>query len=257
MANPFPGMDPYLEGPFWSVVHHNLIEQMAFQLSAKIRPKYLALTEERIVVATPDDIERPARQERLPDVAVFGPPGLAGTATSVIAGPFVMEAVIPEQMKQSFVEIRDAKNRRLITAIELLSPTNKRGDGLMEYRKKRNEYLTSEVHFVEIDLLRIGERFPVRGPLPSVPYFVFLSRAHRRPRLDVWPIALNQPLPTVHVPLAVGDDDTTLDLQQALTTAYNGYGYDDAVDHSSQPTVPLDAAQSEWTEGCLRQAGMR
>ncbi|MBM4077063.1 MAG: DUF4058 family protein, partial [Planctomycetes bacterium] len=27
MPNPFPGMDPYLEGPMWSVVHHNLIEE--------------------------------------------------------------------------------------------------------------------------------------------------------------------------------------------------------------------------------------
>ena len=29
MANPFPGMDPYLEGPQWMSVHANLTEEMA------------------------------------------------------------------------------------------------------------------------------------------------------------------------------------------------------------------------------------
>ena len=57
MSNPFPGMDPYLEGPLWSVVHHNLIEEFARQLTPKLRPKYRARTEERIVVAAPDPIE--------------------------------------------------------------------------------------------------------------------------------------------------------------------------------------------------------
>ena len=35
MASPFPGMDPYLEGPMWSMVHNSLIEELARQLTPK------------------------------------------------------------------------------------------------------------------------------------------------------------------------------------------------------------------------------
>lgn len=57
MSNPFPGMDPYLEGSLWNVVHRNLIDELARQLMTKLPDRYLALTEERIVLATLDPIE--------------------------------------------------------------------------------------------------------------------------------------------------------------------------------------------------------
>ena len=70
MANPFPGMDPYLEGPLWTTVHSNLIEEIARQLAPRLRPKYLALTNQRVVVATPDSVEAPLIS-RFPDVGVY------------------------------------------------------------------------------------------------------------------------------------------------------------------------------------------
>lgn len=53
MSNPFPGMDLYLEGPLWTTVQSNLVEEIARQLAPKLRPKYLALTNQRVVVAGP------------------------------------------------------------------------------------------------------------------------------------------------------------------------------------------------------------
>ncbi len=257
MANPFPGMDPYLEGPAWTTVHSNLIEEIARQLAPKIRPRYLALTNERVVVATPDPIElRPTT--RLPDVGVYGSEaGDRPGESTIAAAPLVLDALLPESIPQSLVEIRDVYERRLVTAIELLSPSNKRGEGLAEFQAKRREYLVGDVHYLEIDLLRIGERFPVAGALPSVPYFVFLSRASKRRRVGIWPIPLEQPLPTVPVPLLAGDADVPLDLQHAFDTIYDLFSYDRAADHSGRPAEPLTPDQAAWVESRLRAAGLR
>ena len=43
MPKPFPGMDPYLEGPLWVSVHTALIVEFAKQLAPKLEPKYVAL----------------------------------------------------------------------------------------------------------------------------------------------------------------------------------------------------------------------
>lgn len=223
MPNPFPGMDPFLEGPSWSTVHANLVEEIARQLSIKLRPKYLAISCERVFIVQPDDVS---------------------------------SVLLPETMTETYVEISDVATRSLVTAIEVLSPTNKRGDGLAEFRKKRLEFLRGSAHYLEIDLLRSGERFPMTGPLPSVSYFVFLSHAERRPQVTAWPISLNEPLPTIAVPLMSGDPDVELNLQQAWETIYDLFRYELLVDHTRNPTVPLSAEQDRWAQACLRNSGV-
>lgn len=59
------------------------------------------------------------------------------------------------------IEIRDVARRQLVTAIEILSPTNKRGEGRLEYLAKRRRLLLSTAHLMEIDLLRQGQRVPI------------------------------------------------------------------------------------------------
>jgi hypothetical protein len=168
-----------------------------------------------------------------------------------------MNILVPEPIEQTFVEIRDTLNRQLVTAIEVLSMTNKRGDGLVEYQRKRREMLAGPAHFIEIDLLRAGQRFPVEGTLPSAPYFVFLSRQNRRPRAELWPIALECALPTVIVPLLPGDDDVELDLQVVLTTVYHAYRYGQPEEHQGDTLPPLSPEQMVWVEEKLRAAGLR
>ena len=260
MPNPFPGMDPYLEGPMWSTVHSNLIEQMAWQLSPQLRPKYRVMTNQRVVLTRPDPIELAPMPTRYPDVGVYES-GQVGTEvdsnSEVLVAPMTFRALMPEAVTQTFLEIQTTDSQSLVTAIELLSPTNKRGDGLKEFRNKRQEILAGPAHYLEIDLLRIGERFPVLQVLPSVAYFVFLSRAGRRPRTDVWPIAVEQPLPKVPVPLLRGDVEVTLDLQAAWNAIYEHYGYHDPMNHMGQPVVPLSAEQQTWADECLHTAGLR
>jgi hypothetical protein len=251
MHSPFPGMDPYLEGSLWITVHTQLGAEVARQLAPKLRPKYLALTTERFVLTEPESVAVATRG--YPDVGVVatgrGEPGSPGT--TIAAAPLRLATVMPESVPQITVEIRDASNRTLVTAIEVLSPVNKRGGGREEYLAKRRRLLLSSAHLIEIDLLREGTRVPMRDPLPAAPYFVFLSRAEDRPVIEVWPVALSQRLPAVPVPLLAGDPDVLLDLQQALTNIYDLLGYDLAIDYRKPPEVPFSPEEAEWAAGIL------
>jgi hypothetical protein len=229
MANPFPGMDPYLEGDLWPAVHANLATEITRQLVPKLRPKYIALTTQRVTQAV-------------------------GAAA---AAPLIANFLPAMPVPQYGVEIRDPVGRRLVTAVEILSPTNKRGDGRDEYAVKRQELLAGPTHLVEIDLLGVGDRFPVDRPLPSVPYFVFVSRAGRRPQVGIWPIALSAPLPSVPVPLDPGDPDVMLDLQAVLSGLHEAMGYDLSVDYTRPPPGPLSPEDAAWIDQQLRTGGRR
>jgi hypothetical protein len=257
MPSPFPGMDPYLEGSLWTTFHFAFGAEIVRQLAPRLRPRYLVLPVERFVIDTFDDIAITANI--YPDVGVAKsaretPAFYAPTAT---ISPLHLATVIPEAVPHVSIEIRDTANRQLVTAIEILSPTNKRADGRMEYLAKRRRILLSTTHLLEIDLLRQGRRLPMRDPLPPTEYFILLSRAENRPISDVWPLALPDPLPTVPIPLLPGDADVPLDLQQTFTATYDLLGYDLAIDYTGVPEPALDGAASAIADSLLHMAGLR
>lgn len=252
MPSPFPGMDPYLEGSLWQSVHFQLTTEIARQLAPKLRPRYLALTPERFVYELPEDVAITARM--YPDVGLVesGRSRLPRAEGGVLTAPLRIPTEIPTAVPHVSVEIRDTARRLLVTAIEVLSPTNKRGDGRAEYLVKRQRLLRSTAHLVEIDLLRAGQRVPMQRSLPSAPYFILVGRSDVRPETDVWPVPLEQPLPTIPVPLLPGDPDVMLDLQSAFTTVYDSIGYDLAVDYSQPPEVALPEELAGWVAEWLR-----
>ncbi len=260
MPSPFPGMDPYLEGSEWTSVHTELSSEIARQLAPQLRPKYVARTTRRFVTDLPEDVSISVG-DLYPDIGVFHARPLrealtAGAAIAATPAPLRMTTVTPSRAPEVTVEIRDVANRALVTAIEVLSPTNKRGEGYREYLDKRERLLNSAAHLIEIDLLRAGRRVPMKEPLPDAPYFVFLSRAERRPILEVWPIQLSDPLPAVPVPLLPNDPDVTLDLQRALNTIYDALNYDLSVNYARPPEMPLPEAAARWATERLRAAGL-
>src|SRR6266511_3021566 len=131
-----------------------------------------------------------------PDAYILRESGTAERyGADTLTAPIRMAAPIESTMKEHFVEVRSVGDLELITAIEILSPSNKRGEGREKYLAKRRRILRSEVNLVELDLLRGGERLPMLAPYPPEPYFVLVHRANSRPIADVWPIPLSAALP--------------------------------------------------------------
>jgi Protein of unknown function (DUF4058) len=258
MPSPFPGMDPYLEGSEWVSVHIELSAEIARQLAPKVRPKYIVRTARRFVTEMPEDIAV-TRGDMYPDVSVVDtalPQGKETGPVAVAPTPLQLATVMPSRVPHVSIEIRDVAQRELVTAIEILSPSNKRGEGYQEYLNKRHRILLSTAHLIEIDLLRQGRRVPMQQPLPTAPYFIFLSRAERRPLLEVWPIQLPMRLPVIPVPLLADDPDVPLDIQLALTTVYDTFNYDLSVDYTRPADVLLAGDAAVWAAEQLRQAGI-
>ena len=256
MPSPFPGMDPYLEGAEWQSFHAQFASEFVRQLSPQLLPRYFAHPIRRTVFADPEEIG--ISSARVPDVSVLQSDADASFSPEPAdqSGSLVLTTVMLEPIPQVAVEIRDARDRELVAAVELLSPANKYGQGYTEYVKKRNEFLLS-THLLEIDFLHGGRRVPMREPLPSADYYVFLSRAGRRPRTRVWPIGLRDRLPRVPVPLRPGDAEASLDLQAAFDAVYDSVGYRYTNDYSGPPPVALPEDDLEWIDERLRAAGLR
>lgn len=259
MPSPFPGMDPYLEGDLWTTLHSSLANAIVAQLAPQLKPKYVAVPTERFIVEDPEDVAIET-YDIIPDVAAAEgiPTKARRTNRAEVAGaPLQLATIVNPGIPHTNVEIRDTKRRRLVTAIEILSPTNKRGRGRRQYLAKRQRILDSSAHLIEIDLVRSGARVPMRKPLPDQPYFVLVSRAENRPVLDVWPIGFRDPLPTIPVPLLRNDPDASLALQKAFSDVYDLIGYELMVDYSKPPDNPLPKAIVPWANTLLRKAKLR
>ena len=156
MPSPFPGMDPYLEHPeLWPGVHHRLIVAIANFLSPQLRPKYSVYLEVRMY----ETID--------PDVSVLSNKGQTSTPSSTASSvavatpattPTIVTLPMPITVRQGYLEIKEVATKQVVTAIEILSPVNKRaGKGRDAYLSKREDILGSLTNFVEIDLLRSHE----------------------------------------------------------------------------------------------------
>jgi hypothetical protein len=251
-------MDPYLEGELWIGFHGDLCTQIKWLLAPQLRPKYYPYSKRYLMRESSANMEITA--DIIPDVGVSkaGPAGMPASAGAVLIAPLEMRTLMSVAVPHYRIEIRDVKKRQLVTAIEFLSPTNKRKPGRAQYLRKRERILESTCHLVEIDLLRKGKRVPMEDPYPEgTCYFVLVSREEKRPRTDVWPVAITQSLPCIPIPLLPGDPDVTLNLQDALDKIYDQGMYGDAIDYKLPPDVHLSADQEQWADQRLREMKLR
>lgn len=262
MPSPFPGMDPYLEGELWQEFHERLAHQISEQLLKVLPSRYVALLAKRYVLHQPSvGLLSLPEEERViyPDVHVAQtPPRVAETAVAyntVAVTPPVAQVVslIAEEVPVMSVEVHDAANRLLVTAIEIFSPVNKMGTGWVEYAEKREALLKKRVHLLEIDLLRRGRRIILGGDPPPADYYAYLSRFTHRPLTDVWAIGLRDPLPVVPVPLLPPDADVSLDLQRAVNACYDLVRYERLLDYTAPPPPPpLTETDAAWLDEQLK-----
>lgn len=252
MASPFPGMDPYLEGEMWQEFHTRLANQISAQLMPLLPRSYVALLAKRYVLDSPGvGLFAPSERIFYPDVhvahvheaAVAGYGGQSRLAEPAVEIPSL------EEVPVLTVEIRDIAERRLVTAIDILSPVNKRGDGYREYMQRRTDLFRSRVHLLELDLLRLGTRIQLLREPPPATYYVYLSRGDRRPLTQVWPIGLRETLPVVPVPLLEPDPDVPLDLQAAVIACFELVGYGRLLDYASPLPPPLTDEEAAWVKG--------
>lgn len=260
MQSPFPGMDPYLEQSWlWPRVHLGLISALQRHIAPRVRPKYLVAADSRVYLDfgwTFDDekelLGRPdlhlTIQERSRQYAVAG------------GGPDVVNMVtaqlpVPEEVTEWFLEIQEVGTRRVITVIEILSPTNKRaGSGRAAYEAKRLQVLGSLTHLIEIDLLRAGPALPPRLPADvAADYRILISRAEDRPKVDVLAFGVRQAIPDFPVPLEAGDPELDVPLNALLHELYDEVGYDLAVDYQRPPVPPLGAEDAAWAEAVVKE----
>lgn len=246
MPSPFPGMNPYLEQSLvWHDFHERAIPLMADMLAAQLDPAFVVKIDEQIYLQ-----ELPADSRRLigrGDVTIPRNPAAesASGSTATLAAPFEGRLPGVDEERQSFLEIRDRASWKVVTVIELLSPTNKNpGPDREQYLAKRLRLLNSWVHFVEIDLLRGGPRMPVEN-LPACDYCVLVSRWEQRPRTGLWPIRLREVLPTIPIPLTAPAADVQLDLQQALHRLYDAARYVNWI-YTAEPEPPLSCQDADW-----------
>jgi len=152
MSMVFPGMDPYLEDPqVWPDVHASLIVYLREHLRPLLRPRYIVAIESRVFVEGPAS-DRPI----IPDAWVrpTRPEAPDETAVLLEADPAVEVQVLPLEVEETYLTIRDRQSgQRLVTVIEVVSPTNKyAGPGRESYVAKQTEIRRSTAHLVEIDL---------------------------------------------------------------------------------------------------------
>jgi hypothetical protein len=244
MPSPFPGMNPYFEqDDVWHDFHERFIPAAAAMIEEQVGPEYIVKIDEQMYIHEPWAEER--RLHGRSDVSVAEVRETSPAESATIAAPAVVELPVVDVERHSFLEIRDRRSRRLITVIEVLSPSNKApGPDREQYLAKRGRTFASSAHLVEIDLLRGHGRMPMTDA-PDCDYCILVSRAAERPRAGVWPLQLRDPLPTIPIPLQPGDADVQLDLQRLLQRVYDAAGYAKYIyDESPQP--PLSPEDAAW-----------
>src|SRR5438132_2510203 len=271
MPSPFPGMDPFVEkNPLFHELHTQMLAEAQGQLQPQLRPKYIARLERHLSEGSVWDLELgvASLQGKEPDITIAtGSPTVSSSgSTAVLARP---TASASEELEADELALRkqrriviyvQARPRLAVTTIELLSPSNKElgAIGQIRYLEKRSSALHGGLHWVEIDLLRGGQRpsIPLELPEPA-DYLAYMAQATPtgwNHLAYTW--RLRDPLPKLPIPL-LGADQALLDLEACFQEAYDRIAADDEVDYAHDPPPPpLKEDDRAWVDAALRQNGV-
>ncbi len=251
MKSPFPGMDPFLESQKWRDFHASLIYGVREFLTSRLTPRYVVDIEEAIYL---DEETGNGEQVRYPDVSIregdLGEPAPTYSEVSAVAVmPVIYTLPRPKLYRQRYLALRERESKRLITMIEVLSPTNK-SEGFLQYEEKRQQVFSRPIHLVELDLLRGGRRPPTVEPLQPNDYYAFVCRHEQRPQVQVYAWSLRQPMPPVGIPLKGASEQIELDVQSVFDTLYDRAGYAYSLNYDA----PVEPAVSKKDAAWIREA---
>ncbi len=265
MPSPFPGMDPFLEHRLsFGDLHGRLHFCLSEQLQSRLPAPYFAAISERLVVeveeAKPRWIESDTDVLRSYHDDDSGGGVAVATSFHTRTEPIIVTDDMPETQK--FVEIRtrnEDDSERLVTSVEVLSPSNKRpGPGRILYRQKQREVWSAGVSLVEIDLLRSGEHTTLIDherlvlAAPQADYHVCVTAAWNTVEKLLYAFRVEDQLPEVAVPLLPKDGFVALDLQVVFNRCYDSGPYPRRVRYDIQRLdPPLKPHQQEWASKLL------
>jgi hypothetical protein len=229
-------------------------------LQERLPQDLVAVAEEEVVAIGGGESARTFR----PDVQVRDPwPGsssddwrLAEEATA----PAPIHVFMDDEVER-WIEIRDDVGR-LITVIELLSPTNKLESRERDrYDAKRRMFVSGGANLVEIDLVRQGSSVfpePIRETMrrAGACYGVCVFRTAQSNGREVYPIRLRERLPAIRVPLRPADDVVLLDLQPLIDQCHERGRYH-RLDYRRDLDPPLAPDDARWLDDRLRGHGLR
>ena len=250
-------MDPYLER-FWNDVHGKLVTYVADRLNEELPARFRASLQDRVIIASVDD---PSYAVRYPDVAVVEAPfgssaAPAARSQGTAVRGFHVVRYRMEPLTQYSIEIIDSQSReKVVTAIEMLSPENKRpGDGMRKFEEKQEDYRRANISRINIDLLREGHRFfefpaQLLKPEQVKPYYVTIYRANKPGECEFYAIDLRDPLPVIGIPLRAEDRDVHLDLQPLIEHVYRTGRF--PIDYDEPCDPPLKGDDATWTRELL------
>jgi hypothetical protein len=266
MPSPFPGMDPYVENPeIFPDFHDSFITYLRGKLQANLPPPYYAALGRRVWIEAAGrsiGLDVHLLRSRASPQSQAPPSRAVAIADRPASRPFVVK-VFHDEFREPFVEIYvDAEGgKRLVTSIEVLSPSNKTpGDkGRELFRRKQRELLSSQVNLVDIDLLRGGEHataVPLEQALAVCGTFDYHISVHPFNDFEtfyVYPMDLKEQLATIEIPLLPGDAGVLLDLQTVFNRCYDEGPYAREIRYGEDAVIPpLRSDQAAWAVQVLQ-----
>ena len=257
--NPFPGMNPYLEHRhIWPDFHNDLIAQMRTVLGPRLPARYRIALQQRVEVATPSGAPLDLAF-MIPDALVTdeppnqASPPAASAAVAVATSPvedYAIRVRMPRDVKVTWLRVEAMPDQKLVTIIEVLSPTNKApGRERQRYERKREVIVGSGANLVEIDLLRGGEPMPLETPPPASDYRILVCRGWQRPSALLYPFNVRQPIPPFILPLLPEDEPLTVDLGPIINAMHHTARYGQVARYDGPPPEPAFAGEvGEWVK---------
>jgi hypothetical protein len=220
-------MDPYLENEhLWPAFHHQLVSSLYHVLLPGLVDRYRA---------------RVGHRQYVTETPLF-------------------TSVLRETHQEEYIEIRQRNDGRLVTLIDVVSPTNKlTAVGRQAYLDKRREGRNAQASLVEVDLVLQGQPLLEysREGLPDWNYAVTVTRSTQPDRFEIYTATLQKRLPRFRMPLATDDRDTVVDLHTAFVRGYEQGDFGKKIDYRRDPTVPLSDDDREWIAAHLKQQKLR
>jgi hypothetical protein len=253
-------MDPWLEHPaLWPDVHNRLIAAIADAISDQLPERYFVALEERAIISVPWEPNRVSRPDLVvatDSPAVPGP--IRAAHDEAEGGVLVLDIEFPnEPITETYLEIREVEGASLVTAIEILSPSNKvHGDTRKEYLAKRQKLMLTWTNLVEVDLLRVGDPMPmpIREDVRSASYRIVIRRPWASPSGRLYAFGVRSPIPDLPIPLIEGDEEPIVRLNDLLHTLQERARYSKRVRYDLPPTPPLGEGDASWAREIIARS---